>query len=467
MKNRAVWAVSLFYLFFTSCAVVKYNVPDVTDYKIFDTQVIEKSTIPYEIAYANVNTVLPDEFLWSMSKKEGIYYEFASPEAFLEETGTHSLIIIKNDTIVYENYFNGFHADSIQTIFSVTKAFVAALTGIAIEEGYIKNINQPVSDFIPAFKGKGRENITIEHLLYMTSGLKEEDFKDIIKLGFFYYAKDQNAKCENLKMRYEPGTKFQYSSMTTQILGMCLEKATGKPFAEYLKEKIWEPLGMEYDALISTDKQGEAKQYGGLSANPKDLAKFGLLYLKKGRWNGKQIIPEHWVEATQARDTIEGRSHAYSNCFWLDTYPLENKFNKNDFFAGGFKGQIIYVNPENNTVIVRTGKSESTVHWGRSLSKLSHFPLKNVDGELNENNISQINGSYMNKFGKEINLKIVDGKIVLKDIENEEETELEPSSSATFEDKARSRKVLVELRKNKIKGLILEAGKESYYFSKI
>lgn len=467
MKNRSVWAVSLCYLFFTSCAVVKYNVPNVTDYKIFDTQVIEKSSSPYRVADINVNTVLPDEFLWAMGKNDGVYYEYESPEAFLEATGTHSLIIIKNDSVVYENYFNGFHPDSIHTIFSVTKSFAAALTGIAIEEGFIKDVNQPVSDFIPAFKHKGRDKITINHLLQMTSGVKEEDFKDLLKLGFFYYAKNQNAKCENLKMRCEPGTKFQYSSMTTQILGMCVEKATGKSFAEYLKEKIWEPLGMEHDALISTDKNGIAKQFGGLSANPKDLAKFGLLYLNKGNWNGKQIIPEHWVEATQKRDTVEGRSHTYSNCFWLDTYPLENKFNKNDYFAGGYKGQVVYVNPENNTVIVRTGKSESTVHWGRSLSKLSHFPLKNVDGEINENNIAQLNGAYINKFGKEINLKIVDGKVMLRDNDEELEAELEPSSSATFEDKKGGRKVLVEMRKSKIKGLIIEAGKESYYFSKI
>lgn len=466
MKRLYVWAMCLFYLMFTSCTAIRYNVPNVTDYKLFDTQTVQKSENPFLFPRTNSNVNLPDEFLWAMGNKDDKYFEYATPEMFLEATGTHSLIIIRNDSVLYENYFNGFNADSIQTVFSVTKAFASALTGIAIEEGFIKNINQPVSDFIPAFKEKGRDKITINNLLQMTSGVNQKDFRDLARLLWFYYAKDQEARCEKLKMRYEPGTEFQYSSMTTQILGMCVERATGKKFAEYLEEKIWQPLGMEYNALVSTDKNGSAKQYGGLSVRPIDMAKFGTLYLNGGEWNGKQIIPKSWVEATQTRDTIEGRSPSYSHCFWLDTYPLENVFNKNDFFAGGFRGQVIYSNPDNNTVIVRTGNKEAGVHWGRSLSKLSHFPLKTTDGFINEENIAQLNGKYKNNFGRELLLSVVDGKMVMKGLDEDYESELKPSSKVTFEDKLHNKKVLVNMRTNKILGLILEQGKESYYYSK-
>jgi CubicO group peptidase (beta-lactamase class C family) len=465
MKSRYVWAAALFLLFFNSgCTALKYNVPNVTDYKIFKTDKIEKPETPFRFVKVE-NATLPDEFLWSVAKKDNSYYEYSSPEHFLEEYGTHSLIVIRNDSILYEKYFNGYKPSDIQTVFSVTKAFAAALTGIAIEEGYIKSKEQLVSDFIPEFKDKDREGMTINHLLQMTSGVAEKDHKNFVKLLGFYYCKDQSAKCEKLKMRFEPGTAFQYSSMTTQILGICVERATGKKFAEYLQEKIWQPLGMEYDALVALDEAGMAKQFGGLAMNPIDMAKFGRLYLNKGNWNGTQIIAEAWIQATQTRDTTQGRDASYSHCWWLDTYPLENVFDKDDLFAGGFRGQIIYVNPDNNTIIIRTGNKEGSVHWGRTLSKLSHFPIRNTQSLLNEQNIASIEGKYQNKFGKVIKLSTKGGKVILND--NDAEFELEQSSSVTFKSLKNERKLLVEFKRdNNIKGLILEAGGESYFFSK-
>ena len=449
----------------SSCRPIVYNVPNVTDYKIFNTQLIEKSSKPIQIPRSSKSSTLPDEFLWAISNDDDKVYNYKTPEDFLISQGTLSFIVIKNDTIVYEKYFNGFEPDSIRTIFSVSKAFTSTLVGIAINEGYIKSVDQLVSDFIPSFKSKGKEEMTINNLLQMTSGLSENDYNDILKIGFFYYSRDQNRRAEKTKLRYKPGTKFQYSSITTQLLGICLEKATGKPFETYFKEKIWEPMGMEYNALSSRDDKGFHKYFGGISANPKDLAKFGLLYLKKGNWNGQQIVPEEWVKATAKRDTIQGKSTSYTNCFWLDTYPIENKFNKSDLFAGGYGGQIVYVNPENNTVIIRTGTTEVDVHWGRSFSKLSHFPLnKVVDSQ--ELYYSKLIGTYKNKFGKEIYIYDDAGRVIMKCNGENFECYLVPSSDVTFEDKKHGRKVLVEFDKDKIKGVILEEGKNSFYFSK-
>lgn len=463
MKNRVVGVCAIYLFGLSSCSIVRYNVPNVTDFKIFNTEFIDKANQPIYLTKSSTNGALPDEFLWTVSEKENTYYEFATPEQFLESSGTNSLIVIRNDSILYENYFNGYKADSIQTIFSITKAFSAAMVGIAIQEGAIKSVNQLVSDFIPEYKENGRDKMTINHLLQMTSGVAEKDFRDIVKLGRFYYAKNQTKQCVNLKMRYEPGTEFQYSSMTTQILGICLEKATGKTFAEYLQEKIWQPLGMQHNAKIAIDKAGTAKYFGGLAMTPIDLAKFGLLYLNNGVWNGKQIIPAEWVKATATRDTTAGRSIAYSHCFWLDTYPLENRFNRNDFFAGGFLGQIVYVNPDNNTVIIRTGSKEGNIHWGRSISKLSHFPIQKLN-VLTEERIASLDGSYKNQFGNEIKLSLRGGKVILRD--KDEDIELERSSDVTFFDKKSGRKMLVEFKRNEIKGLIVEADNKSYFFRK-
>jgi CubicO group peptidase (beta-lactamase class C family) len=465
MKKYLCFKSLVLVVLLSSCRPIIYNAPNVTDYKIFNTKLIEKSSKPIHIPSAYNVVTLPDEFLWAISNDNKKSYNFKSPEDFLISQGTLSFIIIKNDTIVYEKYFNGFEPDSIRTIFSVSKAFTSTLVGIAINEGYIKSVDQLVSDFIPSFKSKGKEEMTINNLLQMTSGLSENDYNDILKIGFFYYSKDQNRRAEKTKLRYKPGTKFQYSSITTQLLGICLEKATGKSFENYFKEKIWEPMGMEYNALSSRDDKGFHKYFGGISANPKDLAKFGLLYLKKGNWNGQQIVPEDWVKATAKRDTIQGKSTSYTNCFWLDTYPLENEFNKSDLFAGGYGGQIVYVNPENNTVIIRTGTTEVDVHWGRSFSKLSHFPLnKLIDSQELYN--SKLIGTYKNKFGKEIYIYDEAGKVIMKCNGENFECHLIPSSDVTFEDKKHGRKVLVEFDKDKIKGVILEEGKNSFYFSK-
>lgn len=464
MKSKVVGLCALYLLSFSSCSLLRYNVPNVTDFKIFNTAEIQKSSNPVFFPKTNTNSILPDEFLWAVAnKEENTYFEYISPEQFMAKHGSNSLLVLRNDTILYENYFNGYKADSLQTVFSITKAFAGALTAIAIEEGFIKSVHQPVSDFIPQFKDKGREKMTINHLLQMTSGVKENDFKDLVKLGFFYYAKNQNEYCENIKMRYQPGTKFQYSSLTTQILGICVERATGKTFAQYLQEKIWQPLGMQNTAQVALDKAGIAKQFGGLAMTPIDLLKFGKLYLQNGQWNGKQIIPESWVKATAVRDTTEGRSILYSHCWWLDTYPEEDKFSRNDFFAGGFHGQIIYVNPNNNTVIVRTGSKDGDVHWGKSLSKLSHFPIERFP-VLTEERIAALDGSYKNQFGNEIKISYKGGKVILRD--NDEEFEMERSSDVTFFNKKTGRKMLVELKKNEIKGLIVEAGNKSYFFSK-
>jgi CubicO group peptidase (beta-lactamase class C family) len=464
MKKNKRWLL-LLCLFFVSCKALIYNVPNVTDFKIFETNKIQCSTNPKQIPKTTEKINLPAAFLWAISKNENEVYNSKTPEDFLSENGTLSLIIIRNDTILYENYFNGFHPDSIHTIFSISKSFLSTLTGIAINEGYIKNINQPVSDFIPSFRDNGREKLTINHLLQMTSGINEADYDDLLKLAYFYYANDHNRKCEKVKMRYQPGTHFQYSSMTSQLLGMCLEKATGRKLEDYLKEKIWEPLGMQYNALVSTDKKGNPKYFGGISANPKDLAKLGLLYLKKGNWEGKQIVPESWIMSTQKRDTTNGKSTSYSNCFWQNTYPVEDYFKKNDFYAKGFGGQTIYVNPENNTVIVRTGTKEVDVRWGRSISKLSHFPF--TEKIVNSETIAKkLIGTYKNKFGNEIDINCVNGKVSMKYKGEKFECQLEPTSDVTFEDKIHGRKIVVECQKDKIKGVILEEPTGSYYFSK-
>lgn len=449
-----------------SCKPFIYNAPDLTDFKIFPTRKIEASPSPFIFPKKEQAVKLPDELLWTMSNVEGKTYDYPSLDEFMKYSGTLTLIIARNDTIIYQNYFNGAQKDDIYTVFSVTKSFSSVLTAIAIQEGHIKSIHQPVSDFIPEFKEKGRHKMTIEHLLQMTSGVNESDYGDLLRLAYFYYANDHSKKIRKAKLRYEPGEKFQYSSMTTQILGMVLEKATGKQFDAYLKEKIWDPMGMEYHALASTDKKGNVKCFGGLSMNAIDMLKLGTLFLHKGNWQGKQIIPEDWILRTQTRDTTNGRSNRYANCFWLDTYPLEDGFLKTDYFAGGYRGQIVYVNPENNTVMVRTGTREKDVHWGRSLSKLSHFSFVEDNKIDNEKYFCELDGGvFKNKFGKSVQVRFENGRMALRKLGENRFYEMTPSSMFTFENSTDKKRVIIEMNDERVGGIILEEGKESYYYS--
>lgn len=461
---KKVFLAATGFYFLTACRVFVYNVPDITDYKIFDKKTLAKSEQPSHIVRDIRATDLPEERFWAVSNDHETFSTTLSGESFLVDKGTRSLIVIKNDTIVYEKYFKERKPEEIQTVFSVTKSFVSALTGIAIAEGKIKSVNQPVSDFIPEFSEGTLAKITISHLLNMTSGLNESDYDDMAKLSLFYYAKDHHKMARKLKSRFEPGTHFQYSSMCTQLLGMCLEQATGKHLEEYLREKIWEPMGMEVTGSISMDRRGHAKAFGGLATTPIDLAKFGLMYLHGGKWNGKQIVPEEWVKLSSQRDTLNGRSSAYGNCFWQDTYPLEDAIHKTDFFAGGYRGQIIYVNPENNTVIVRTGVRDADVHWGRSLSKLALFPFESTKQNIETEQLQASSGWYKNKFGKRMSFSYSDGKVVIG--KENGSTELQASSPLTFENKSTGEKVMLHLRRNRVLGFILEKGRESYYFSK-
>jgi len=466
VKNNAFFILAGLVILLSSCKPFIYNAPDLTDYKIFPTRKIEASPTPFYFPKKEKLVSLPDELLWTMSNVQGKSYDYPNMNDFMKYSGTLTLLIARNDTIIYENYFNDAKKEDIYTVFSVTKSFSSVLTAIAIEEGFIKSIHQPVSDFIPEFKEKGREKMTIEHLLQMTSGIKESDYGDLLRLAYFYYAPDHSKKIKRVGLRYQPGEKFQYSSMTTQVLGMVLEKATGKKFDTYLKEKIWDPLGMEYHALASTDKKGNVKCFGGLSMNAIDMLKLGTLFLHKGNWQGKQLIPEDWIVRTQTRDTTNGRSNRYANCFWLDTYPLEDGFNKNDYFAGGYRGQIVYVNPENNTVMVRTGTREKDVHWGRSLSKLSHFSFQEENTMNNDKYFCELDGSvFKNKFGKSVQVRVENGRIAIRKMGENRYYEMTPSTLFTFENSENKQRLIIEMKEDRVGGIIVEEGNESYYYS--
>lgn len=299
---------------------------------------IEKSDNPYDYVTA-----------------EKDYYANATKwlDTSLENTQTAAYLVIKNDTVVYEKYFNGGNAQTLYTSYSVIKSFIGTLTGIAYKEGKIQSLNDPMTKYLPEFLKKDKRfgNITIQHLLDMRSGIEWNEGSynakdDAIRMGFrpnvYKYVK-------KIKIARPSPENFSYKSINTLLLGLIVIRTTGKPLNEYFHEKIWQPLGMASAATLNTDKKHFPIIYAGLNATIRDFAKFGSAYLHKGYFNNNRVIDEAWVTATTNKDSMR-LSGGYKNQIW------SGQRGQYAFFAEGILGQFIYCVPEKNLVIVRTGR---------------------------------------------------------------------------------------------------------------
>jgi CubicO group peptidase (beta-lactamase class C family) len=359
-------------LLLPSCTFVRigaFFMPSVTDHKIFpvDTIAASSKVIPAFVVAEKYG--LPELKTWVPKVLLG---DANNIEEFLAATETTSLLVMQNDTLIFEGYANGHKKENLQTIFSVTKGIMAMLAAIAVEDG-IMRLDQKVSDFIPEFAQDDRRDIEIHHLLNMVSGIDFSDRVNFAKLSMLYYGTNQDKLVRNYnKVSHRPGTFFAYKSIATQILAMCLEAASQKKLYVYLQEKIWEPLGMEYDALYTVDskKNRNNRAFGGIAMCSRDMLRIGKLLQNKGLWEGKQILPASFVETLMYRDMSDERWWGYSNCFWRDGYINADFLVDTDFFASGFHGQYIYVNPENNIVMVRQGKKE-TLRWPMLFGRLA------------------------------------------------------------------------------------------------
>jgi CubicO group peptidase (beta-lactamase class C family) len=287
-------------------------------------------------------------------------------DKFLVSTGTTAFIIIKDDTVLYEKYFNGYQRDSIGTSFSMAKSITSALIGVAIDEGLIASVDDPITRYIPELKEKDFrfDNITIKNLLTMSSGLRyvEEGlpWSDDTRT---YYDTNLRSLALSSKIEEAPGKRFHYNNYNPLLLGMILERVTHKPVSQYLEDKIWKPLGMDAPASwsLDSDASGFEKMESGINARAIDFAKIGRLFLNHGNWNGNQVISEKWVNESTSLDTTTDPAPFYQYMWWVD--PLSVDSTRYNFYAVGNYGQFIYVVPEKNMVIVRHGYESEYDNW--------------------------------------------------------------------------------------------------------
>ncbi len=288
--------------------------------------------------------------------------QYTLQEALDFQPNTQGVMIFQHDNLVYERYWGRMSAERLATVFSVSKSITSLLCGIAVDDGFIHSIDDPVTNYLPELLKKDPrwQRLTVRHLLDMRSGLDFDDsysldlkhLKRVLAIARLNYGSDVVRQIRGLKFRCEPGTEYFYESMTSQILGVVIERATQRPFAEYLSEKVWKPLEMELPALVNVDKRGVAQSYGGISLAMKDLAKIGRLYLHGGVWNGRRIVSEEWIRQSTAYDTSNKGYHF--NWYNTSSFGMQKPAHPG-FYALGIKGQVLYVNPDLDLIMVRLG----------------------------------------------------------------------------------------------------------------
>jgi len=245
---------------------------------------------------------------------------------------------------------------------SLNKSFVSALVGIAIAEAKIGSVNDTVTQYVPELKGSAYDGVKLKDVLQMSSGASWDesysDWKsDVNRFGrAFALGSSLDHFITTLKREHTPGTYHRYNTMDTQVLGFVLRRATGQSNADYLESRIWQPLGMQDDALWITDDEGKELAAGGLNATLRDFAKLGQLYLHRGNWHGQQVVPAAWVIASVTPDAPHLMPGKRSTSAGVMGYGMQwwVPDNRGDYTAIGVFNQFIYVNPELQLVIAQT-----------------------------------------------------------------------------------------------------------------
>lgn len=322
-----------------------------------ETSQVKKSEQPYALPIAEGQMKLPDNFVSSG--------ETINVESFLEETNSTGMIMLINGEAVYERYWQGMQADSLHMSFSVAKSITSTLVGLAVENGIIKSEHDLVTKYVPELKGSGYEGVTIAQCLEMSAGT---DFQEDYNVGAYSdmpklqrhsaFQKPYVDFIKRIGNSRPPGTFNGYSSIDALAAGIAVERALGNTtLAEFMHDKLWEPMGAEQDGRWLVDREGISMTAGGFFACLRDYAKFGQLFLQQGSWQGKQLISEDWVrQATtpHAPHLMPGKRDdclkqwGYGYLWWTAEFPYGE-----DFFASGIHNQYVYVNPKKNLVIAK------------------------------------------------------------------------------------------------------------------
>ncbi|WP_457467508.1 serine hydrolase domain-containing protein [Streptomyces sp. TE4109] len=330
-----------------------------------------------------------------------VTYGFEGRERSLAElhtrTNTTSFVVLHGGEIVHESYPGCFAGDDVRfQMFSISKSVTSMLIGIALDEGAIKDVAEPVTAYCRGLAGSAFEGVTIEHLLDMSSGvgdLVEDHTVGESLISRFTKATTRGGSLHEVvssaERSTEAGTQFAYSTIDTQVLGWVLESAIGRSLAQYAAERLWSRIGAEHDAYywLTRKHPRTAIAGGSLNATARDMARLGLLMSRGGELNGQRILPEEWVTRSRGRGVPHlevgalgpsGYPHyGYSNKWW--TLGGERR----PFTAVGIHGQYLYVDPDADVVIVKTSAWPTADDPSRDAESIT--ALRAVADHLQEN----------------------------------------------------------------------------------
>ena len=304
--------------------------------------------------------------IWQLEKNEhplDFTYAFGgasyTPEQFLDRTYTNALLVMKDGRIVYENYRNNSGPDTRFMGWSMTKSLTSLMVGMALQEGRIRSLDDPIDAYLPELKGGGYEGVTIRQIMQMRSGVDYEERYDFANPGVAA-SNHINALVKNTARFVDPartigranapGEVFQYKTIDTAVLGWLIERVSGgSTIASYMAQRLWEPLGAEHDGYFIMDGPiGAGREFNGAGFNAtlRDYARVGQMMLDNGRANGRQIIPADWV-AQSTRPTVpeQGEEMGYGMQWWT--------MGNGSYSAIGLQGQYIFVDPRSRTVVVK------------------------------------------------------------------------------------------------------------------
>ena len=334
-------------------ALTHWN-PKIDQYTIFENRVVKaEDPNPWNFAPDVENKQIPREF-----------------EADFAKYKTVGFVVVQHNRIIFEQYWKNYSPLSLSNSFSMAKSVISLLIGCAIDDGKIKSVEQPVSDFLPQWTSYDGKVLTIKDLLTMSAGVEwDESYSSLFsKTTQAYYGNDLWKLTLTEKLIEKPGVRFNYQSGVTQILAFIVQKATGKNIADYASEKLWTPIQAEEDAQWSLDhKSGMEKAYCCLNSNARDFARLGQLILNKGMWNGQQVVDSNYIkEATtpatwlKYTPSVKGETKAssvpctfYGYQFWIANYR-----GVKISYMRGMLGQYIIAIPALDAVIVRLGKEK-------------------------------------------------------------------------------------------------------------
>ena len=301
---------------------------------------------------------------------------FYPTEGFLEDTKTSALLVVKDDVIKYEKYFYGGDPQTLFSSNSMGKSFVSALMGIAVAEGAVESIEDPIGMYVPEFAGTDLESIPIRACLQMASGIDFNEDTDMSRFSMRTLMGTPSMKViADHGVQEEPYTHRRYQSINTEILGQIIKNATGRSLAEYMEEKLWKRIGAEQDAYW-TLSNGTELAMGGLSVSLRDYARFARLYLNGGSFHGEQILTKEWVRDSMDVSAAYSRPGANQDVYNAIGYGYQwwvPEGDRGEFMAIGVYGQWMYADPSRQIIIVKTSADPDFMSQDYELKHVEFF----------------------------------------------------------------------------------------------